>query len=578
MKIIVLLIAQIFLVTALAYPEPIGNHNHLRVQLGSWAVRKIDTGKINLGGNSFFMAVIDEGRNGAQCIKLNRDKKRILMQDSGLAIYSYNGKISRVSILPEFYDYKFLRQLLALFFRHFPDIEEAHPDLMDPMTISILMEDYGFRPASRMIATGWIGYSEKKNTICADMDPAIRGRFEKKYPEHSKYIYFSRDAEKGLKRYRAIWPGVQLFNAKAMSERLLRRYFKEGMEFNYALSVFGSIILESAEKRVLLERFLAGMSEHKKGKPFSKEDIRDILEWISPGDVSKSGDLEALLDTDDVFNYSNISDNFLELIVMFRIPLRYSLQAYSAYKDARNSEGKVKISEFRRKYYELIKLRANRGIKRGSISEFLRPVDYNLARGVIKYKEGDIFRFCCDSGAPQKIYFQLKDSEYESMMRLSGHYADFTPYLYFMEIELAEDRLVVTTRQAIVRTSPEIKKEFPEMDKFIRNVPRICLSLLINRADELVNAIWPERYREVRRIQIVTTGQNMYVWPFSNASSIIRDYTDIPLQEGFNIVEIPLEAVKWFHKSGYVYWAWEREIKKASGFDMFSGKETAKNF
>ena len=579
MKIISLLIAQVFLFTSLVYAEPIGNHNYLRVPIGSWAGRKIDAGKINLGGNSFFMAVIDEGSSGTQCIKLSLNKKRILTRNVELAVYSYKGKISSISISPEFYDYRFLKPLLAIFFRYFPDIEEVDSDLMDPMTISILIEDYGFRSASTMPGTGWIGYSEKAGTICAYMDPAIRSRFERIYPNYSRYIYLSSSHnEMGLKRYRAIWPGVQLLNAKAMSERLLHRYFKENMEFNYALSIFGNIILESQEKRVLLERFLVSMIKHKKGKPFSKEDIRDMLEWISPSYVNESGGLETLLDFNNIFYYSNISDDFLELIVMFRIPLKYSLQAYSAYKDAKDKEGKVKIAEFRKRYYKLIKASANESIRRGSISEFLRPFEGNLVKGIIKYNKGDIFKLCRRIDAPQKIYFQLEDSEYESMMRLTWHYANFTPYFYFMEIELVEDRLIVTTHQAIVRTSPLIKEGFPDIDRFIRNVPHVCLSLLINRVDELVNVVWPGQYHKVKRIQIVTTGQSMYEWPLSNASSIIRDYTDIPLQEGFHIVEIPFESVKWLQDGNYyVYWAWEKEIQRASGFDMFSGNATARN-
>lgn len=355
----------------------------------------------------------------------------------------------------------------------------------------------------------------------------------------------------------------------AYVKNMLGKFFEEGNDLNYALLLFGNILVNDPARIDYMETVISTLKEQKTRRgvrdaaqkvALTRDDLRDLLDWMigefaylgSPPNRKSDGPVTGV-------PLSSISKGLIAEIVKHRIPKKNFYEAGQAWNEyqAHGETRRIGFKSFYDKHFK--KREASWSDDQGFDSipyQFLPPREHDdLELGIGNY-EGD--------GRKWITFRALNTDQIAGRLSYSKHVHGNARHLFYMELELVNNRLIAHTHRYGRSWASQLRTSDPQLYDYLKRLPDKAFALLIDRLDEVLAAFrWPSA-DQIQDIEIVSASQVAFDWSTISAPTVMTAYMDFPQRHGFPMLERrpdemrswPGERRRWIESA----WYWSRPL------------------
>jgi len=293
------------------------------------------------------------------------------------------------------------------------------------------------------------------------------------------------------------------------------------------------------------------MAASKGREGLSRNDLRLALEWLGFGHaLGPWFSLPELL-----------LNEFIEFVVRERVPERNFPAAYLTFSEKHRLHIPFSEPQFKARYLERLPAKSTpRRISR-IVKAWLPDPEETLVP--LPRVSDEIFQLYVDFC---RVYYRLKDPQWIAKLRRASLLPAKRPFLFFTWFHDDYDQLVITDHQPIVLTDHALAAKLPEIDKFIRSIPLLCLDLFERHAQEIADAqrkIQDDTGGSIDSIRIPSTGHMMMDWEEKPQSATAIYYgAHLPQQAGYRLDRSPQPwwGLKFCDHYFCGYYTWQKML------------------
>ena len=359
-------------------------------------------------------------------------------------------------------------------------------------------------------------------------------------------------------------------------KRMLSKFFQEGNDLNYALLLFGNILVNDPVRIDYMEKLMNALKKQKgprrdknarHGVELTPDDLRDLLDWVI-GDVAYLSSPPNRKDDGPVMwmwvPYRDLPEELITEIVKYRTPKKNFDDAADAWR-AYQAQGDKKLIGFKSFYdkhfkkrgamasgdqafdsysFHFLPTRKHDDLKLGIDTDW---AGRGLGRGLVAFRDVPRGR--------KLVVNRLRQSE--QVYGMSQH-------LFYIELEHVKNRLIVHTHQHGGSRTSQLRTSDRELYDYLKHVPDKAFALLIDRLDEVLAALGWSAADQIQDFEIVSASKVAYEWSTVSASTVMTAYMDFPQRLGFHMVErkpneirnAPGDQAMWRES----VWYWSRPL------------------